>query len=69
MPETVAAQLRRTLVDIDQQLLRILTSRASLDHGRIERVASLEHARSATQRLLLLAEADELKSSSERGEH
>jgi hypothetical protein len=60
MSET-AARLRRALVDIDLRILKILMPHTELDHTEIEKVAALEHARSAAQRLLLAAEAGELK--------
>jgi hypothetical protein len=55
MSETVA-QLRQTLIDVDRQLLAILPPHETQDHAAL---ASLEHARTAAQRLLLTAEIDE----------
>lgn len=61
MTETVAARLRRTLIEIDSQLLEILAPHTTLDDAGLQKVSALEHARTAAQRLLLAAEADEPK--------
>jgi len=61
MSDTVAAQLRRALIEIDREILGILTTHSTLGHPQLERVATLEQARVAAHRLLLAAEAGELK--------
>jgi hypothetical protein len=58
MSEAHAASLRQTLIEIDRQLLAILLPHGALDHAELGKVATLEHARMAAQRLLLAEEAD-----------
>jgi len=59
--QDTAASLRKTIVEIDRLILEILVPHTALDHEQLHKVASLEHARSAAQRLLLAAEAEESK--------
>lgn len=61
MAENTAANLRKTIVEIDRQILEILLPHRSHDHAEMQKVATLEHARNAAQRLLLAAESDESK--------
>ena len=56
-----AANLRKTIVEIDRLILELLLPDTGLDHANLHKVASLEHARTAAQRLLLAAEAEEQK--------
>lgn len=64
MTETIAQHLRKSLIQIDRQILDILTPHRPLDHDHLHRVATLEQARGAAQRLLADAEAKELDASS-----
>lgn len=57
MSDTRTAQLRRTLAEIDSQLLALLTGAVALDHGDLQKVGLYEAARVATLRLLAEAEA------------
>ena len=59
MTEMRAAQLRKTLAEIDSQLLALLTGEAPLEHAGLQKVGLYEAARVATLRLLDAAEADE----------
>lgn len=61
MTNSKTPRLRETLIEIDRQLLELLTPHTPLNHADLEKVATLEHARTAAQRLLFAAEADELK--------
>ena len=58
MVETRAAQLRRTLAEIDKQLLVLLTRDAALVHSDLQKVGLYEGARVATLRLLAVAEPE-----------
>lgn len=60
MTDTPAMHLRQTLIEIDRQILDILTPHRPLDHYQLHKVATLERARGAAQRLLADAEAKEL---------
>ncbi|MET3665794.1 hypothetical protein [Caulobacter sp. 1776] len=59
MAQSTTSQLRQTLVEIDRQLLDLLLGQGRLDHDRWGKIAMLEHARGAVERLLLAAEAEE----------
>ena len=61
MSDSISAQLRRALIEIDREILEILTMHSPLGHPQLEKVAALEQARVAAYRLLLAAEAGELK--------
>jgi hypothetical protein len=61
MTSSNASRLRETLIEIDRQLLELLTPQSILNHAELGKVATLEQARNAAQRLLFSAEADELK--------
>ncbi|WP_293682589.1 hypothetical protein [uncultured Phenylobacterium sp.] len=61
MSDAVAGRLRRTIIEIDRQILGILLPNTRLDDAQVASVATLEQARNAAHRLLLLAEAGELE--------
>jgi hypothetical protein len=57
----IVSRLRETLIEVDRQLLDALSPSTVRTAEELDRIVKLEHARSATQRLLIAAEADELK--------
>jgi hypothetical protein len=59
MAEMRATQLRKTLAEIDKQLLALLTRESALDHADLQKVGLYEGARVATLRLLAAAEREE----------
>lgn len=61
MTEPRVHHLRKALVEVDRQILDILVPHRPLDHEMLQKVATLERARGAIQRLLADAEADELE--------
>lgn len=62
MTETRVHHLRQSLIEVDRQILDILVPHKPLDHDALQKVATLERARGAIQRLLADAMADELES-------
>lgn len=56
-----ASTLRSRIEDIDSQLLLILLPHAPLTREDFAKINTLEHARTATWRLLVAAELDETK--------
>lgn len=57
----IVSRLRETLIEIDRELLDALSPSAVRTPEALDRIAKLEHARSAAQRLLLSAETEAMR--------